>query len=368
MTEKFNGRLGIIQRVLPHYRIPFFDLLAEQCNGGLSLFAGQARSSESIFEGKGLKIAKFYQGRNLHLFSGSAYLCYQLGLETWLRQWNPDVLIVEANPRYLSSRAAMRWMKKRGRPIVAWGLGSSQASSANRTQRVNFRKKFLSSFDAIIAYSQAGAESYAQLGIDPQKISVAPNAIIASQSGTKAVKRKVGKARNAILFVGRLQARKGVDRLIRACTGLPAELQPSLDIVGEGPERQRLTKLASHIYPSTSFHGALFDEDLNTRFLAADLFVLPGTGGLAIQQAMSFGLPIIAGEGDGTQQDLVNHKNGWTLTSIEVQELSDTLSEALADQSGLRKKGEISYKRVQSGYNLEIMTEKFIETINKVIH
>ena len=40
-------------------------------------------------------------------------------------------------------------------------------------------------------------------------------------------------------------------------------------------------------------------------FAGADLFVLPGTGGLAVQEAMSYALPVIVAKGDGTQEDLV---------------------------------------------------------------
>ena len=36
-------RLGLVQRVLPSYRVPFFDALARACAGGLGLFAGQPR-------------------------------------------------------------------------------------------------------------------------------------------------------------------------------------------------------------------------------------------------------------------------------------------------------------------------------------
>ena len=42
-ARRFPGRLGLQQRVLPAYRAPFFDLLAGACQGGLSVFAGEAR-------------------------------------------------------------------------------------------------------------------------------------------------------------------------------------------------------------------------------------------------------------------------------------------------------------------------------------
>ncbi len=45
---RFEGRLGLQQRVLPDYRVPFFDTLAANCEGGFSLFAGQPRPEEAI--------------------------------------------------------------------------------------------------------------------------------------------------------------------------------------------------------------------------------------------------------------------------------------------------------------------------------
>ena len=46
--NSFPGRLGIQQRVLPEYRRGFFDALAEACDGGLSVFAGEVDADESI--------------------------------------------------------------------------------------------------------------------------------------------------------------------------------------------------------------------------------------------------------------------------------------------------------------------------------
>jgi glycosyltransferase involved in cell wall biosynthesis len=90
-----------------------------------------------------------------------------------------------------------------------------------------------------------------------------------------------------------------------ACAALPAPLQPQVWIVGDGPERSALEALARQIYPQARFWGALFGADLETLFRQAHLFVLPGTGGLAVQQAMSYGLPVIVAEADGTQGSLV---------------------------------------------------------------
>jgi hypothetical protein len=111
---RFRGKLALQQRVLPNYRAPFFDLLASACDGGMSLFTGLPRPMEGITVAKELKVAKYRLGNNVHLLGGNFYLCYQIGLLDWLKEWNPDALIMEANARYLSTTSAVTWMHQRG--------------------------------------------------------------------------------------------------------------------------------------------------------------------------------------------------------------------------------------------------------------
>ncbi|MEK6587597.1 MAG: hypothetical protein AABY97_01990, partial [Chloroflexota bacterium] len=56
-TANFAGRLAVQQRVLPAYRVPFFDQLARHCEGGLSLFAGEPRAREAILPATRLEVA-----------------------------------------------------------------------------------------------------------------------------------------------------------------------------------------------------------------------------------------------------------------------------------------------------------------------
>src|SRR5512140_3116783 len=114
MSETYAGRLGVQQRVLPNYRVPFFDMLAGACEGGLGLFAGMPRPVEGITPGE-LHVGRHFAADNVHLLAGPLYACYQRGLTAWLEEWNPDALIMEANPRYLASGPAVRWMHARGR-------------------------------------------------------------------------------------------------------------------------------------------------------------------------------------------------------------------------------------------------------------
>ena len=369
---RFPGKLALQQRVLPTYRVPFFDLLASACDGGLSLFTGLPRAIEGITTANQLRSTQYVIGRNIHLFGGSLYLCYQKGLMDWLKEWNPDALIMEANPRYLSTPSAVRWMHKKNKPAIGWGLGAPASNRAERSgsgdeagRGAGVRARFINQFDAMISYSQRGAEEYAALGFPRAKIFVAHNSVAMPPDSSLPERPSTFDLRPVILFVGRLQARKRLDSLLRAC----AEIQNiRLVIIGDGPERAALESLAKEIYPSAEFVGSKHGAEIKAHFTEADLFVLPGTGGLAVQEAMSHGLPVIVAQGDGTQDDLVRKENGWQIPPDDFDALVATMKDALSDAARLRRMGEESYRIVKEEINIEKMAEAFVTALNALTH
>ena len=373
-VPEFTGRLGIQQRVLPSYRVDFFDSLARACPGGLSVIAGQPQRDESIAVAAQLSRAHYAAARNLHIgyVNQPFYLCWQDGLLEWLENWQPDALVLEANPRYISSYQAARWMHRRGRAVIGWGLGApgarqDQAGFANRLRSLG-RKSFYRIFDGMIAYSQRGAAEYRALGFPSQRVFVAPNAALHRPDVDAPPHRPPGDAPLTVLFVGRLQERKRIDNLLRACARLESGLQPRLIIVGDGPDRARLESLAQEVYPQAEFAGSIYGPVLDRYFSDADLFVLPGTGGLAVQQAMGHGLPVIAAQGDGTQDDLVRPENGWRLPADDLQALQNALGEALSDIDRLQRMGRQSLRIVREEFNIETMVAGFLDAVSSISH
>lgn len=360
-------RLGLQQRVMPDYRRVFFDALAAECRGGLSVFAGEPRADEMV-EGKTpLAVARYAPAINHHIFSGKAYLCWQSGFIRWLEAWQPEVLIVEANPRYLSTPAALPWMRRRGGKVIGWGLGAPQPAGRLSGVRQALWRGFVRQFDALIAYSSAGARQYIALGAPSERVFVASNAVAHQPTQPPPARENHFDPSGAlVLFVGRLQARKRIDLLLRACAGLPEALKPRLWIVGDGPARAELQAAAQSIYPAAQFLGARRGADLDALFMQADLFVLPGTGGLAVQQAMSFALPVVVAEGDGTQADLVRPANGWQVPPGDESALRQTLLQALSDAPRLRQMGLESYRIVKEEINLEQMVRVFARAVESV--
>ena len=365
--KKFPGRLALQQRVLPHYRVPFFNALAESCENGMSLFTGEAREEEHISTNKNLSVTEYTHAKNHHLFKGSFYFCYQEKIIPWLKKTNPDALIVEANPRYLSTPSAINWMRSRNRPVIGWGLGAPQRTGIWAGLQKKNWVRFLNKFSALIAYSQRGADDYAALGVNKEKIFVAPNAVAHKPTGgllTRPIRQDYESL--ITLFVGRLQERKKIDNLLRACASLPKDIQPNLWIVGEGPARKSLEYLAKEIYPTARFFGERHGAELKMIWGEADLFVLPGTGGLAVQEAMSHALPVIVAKGDGTQDNLVRPENGWQIPDDDEQALLESLKDALASQHHLRAMGAASYNIVSTEVNIEKMVEVFVRALRQV--
>ncbi|HLC02069.1 MAG TPA: glycosyltransferase family 4 protein [Anaerolineales bacterium] len=359
----FPGSVGFQQRVLPAYRSVFIDRLAEECGGGLSLIAGAPRATETILTTDQLGVARYAAARNIHLFRGVAYLCVQGGLLAWLRRWDPDVLILEANPRYISNSAALRWMQRRGKPVIGWGLGAPPIRGGFSFPQDRIRRRFLNRLDALIAYSTRGAAEYEAQGVPRSRIFVAPNAVTATP-GPPPTREAFSHRSPRLLFVGRLQARKRVDLLLKVCRELVPK--PEVWIVGDGPERQALEELAGRDYPQARFTGALQGEALREQYAGADLLVMPGTGGLAVQEGMAYGLPVIVGEGDGTQEDLVRPDNGWLVPPGDGEGLLMALRQAFSDPQRLLTMGAASHRSAAERFNTDVMADTFVHVMNRV--
>ena len=372
-VELSSVRVGLQQRVLPAYRAPFFESLGAALPGGLSLFAGQPLPGESIAAAERLKGLSFVQAHNLHISDPSSpyYLCWQGGLLDWLNDWQPHVLIVEANPRYLNTRRAVRWMYRRGGKVLGWGLGAPPVGGRLKSLRLWERRSFLRSLDGIIAYSRRGAQEYkfelSAAGKPQLPVFTAANAVMPAPSQPPSERSPEPEGKPTVLFVGRLQQRKRLDLLLRACAALPESIQPRLLVVGEGPARAAFEAQAASLYPAAEFLGEKHGAELDPIYAAADLFALPGTGGLAVQQAMAYALPVLVAQGDGTQDDLVRPANGWQVPPDDLPAMSHALQAALSDVPRLRQMGLESYRIVREEVNLEAMVRSFTEAIRAVL-
>jgi len=378
MVSRFTGRAGIIQRVLAFYRKPFFEKLAAVPGLSLSVFAGQPLLGEGLQTVEALEIAHYWRTRNCYFRGTAGWVCWQSSVLAWLRDFDPDVLIVEANPRLLSNWLAIRWMKRRKRPVLGWGLGELNRSGLPglRYARGMIARRLVRGMNAMIAYSSKAAHDYVSAGICGDRVFIAHNAIDNEESEDHL--RQLGHDSSwikpwkeslrldpdlpIILYVGRLIAPKRVDLLIQAFAPLFDQCQ--LLIVGDGPMQAELESQALPYGDRIRFIGHQTGGSLAKCYIASVIFVLPGSGGLAIHQAMSYGKPVIVSFGDGTEADLVREGvNGVFFQKYDLAGLRGRIMELIAQPHLRQEMGQASLAIVRNEMTIKAMVDTFMRAL-----
>jgi phosphatidylinositol alpha-mannosyltransferase len=164
-----------------------------------------------------------------------------------------------------------------------------------------YLRSVLSYLHELTAVSDSGAEYVA--GLTDEPITIIPNGIdLAKYHVAPVVKDS---AEKTILYIGRLERRKGVKYLLQAYQ-LLAQDNPNVRLViaGDGPDREKLELLAEDLkLPNVSFLGYI-SEDLKLDLLAeADLFCSPAifgeSFGIVLLESLATGTVCVAGNNSG---------------------------------------------------------------------
>ncbi|MDP8971451.1 MAG: glycosyltransferase family 4 protein, partial [Actinomycetota bacterium] len=143
--------------------------------------------------------------------------------------------------------------------------------------------------------------------------------------------------RPLLLFVGRLEPRKGLDVLVRAFLRLrAAHPRVRLCVVGEGAERRRCQEMVPpSIRPDVLFVGNVAEGDKARYHASADLFVAPNSGGesfgIVLLEAMAAGLPLVATDIPGFRTVAKDGRQGRLVPPGDAFALADALATLLAN-------------------------------------
>jgi phosphatidylinositol alpha-mannosyltransferase len=155
-----------------------------------------------------------------------------------------------------------------------------------------------------------------------------------------------------VLFVGRLEARCGLDRLLRAWPWLEAPAAARLIVLGDGPERPNYESLAAELRVPVRFAGAVRDERPDF-YASADVLVCPTTiasFGITLLEGMAAGVPIIASDIDGFREILTHGQEGLLVDTSQPRPLADAMNLLLADPERRRTLGEAG-RRTAAAYD-----------------
>jgi phosphatidylinositol alpha-mannosyltransferase len=179
-----------------------------------------------------------------------------------------------------------------------------------------------------------------------------------------------------ILFVGRLEKRKGADYLIRAYDIVKRERPESrLIIVGAGDKRRRKyeKEIAERRLQDIVFTGYVSDEELTRYYRTADIFCAPATGkesfGIVLLEAMAAGKPVVASDIGGYSRVVDHDVDGLLVPPKDEDRLAEGILGLIGNPS-LREtmgaKGKEKAQRYSWGgiaqqtldYYLELMARK----------
>jgi len=173
-----------------------------------------------------------------------------------------------------------------------------------------------------------------------------------------------GGTRGGLLFVGRLNAQKGVATLLRAL----ALLQPdtSLDVVGDGPDRDALLQLARGlgVAERVRWHGVLPQVRLAALYGAAAALVVPSVEeglGLVAVEALLCETPVVAYRSGGLVDVVEDGVNGVLLEPGDPVSLADGIDLLLADQTHAVALGRAGRAAMLSRFSPESVSERYLE-------
>ncbi|MBW8364901.1 MAG: glycosyltransferase family 4 protein [Rhizobium sp.] len=164
--------------------------------------------------------------------------------------------------------------------------------------------------------------------------------------------------RKIILFVGAVLAEKRIEVILQALDRMQRK-DAVLVLVGDGEHLPVIRQLSAG-RDDVVLTGSIV-EGVGPYFDAAEMYVLPGTGGLGINEAMAHRLPIVSGFADGSADDLVvDGENGFRLRENTPEELAEKMARILDSPELVARMGERSR---------EMITGKFAfrEFINRIV-
>lgn len=248
-------------------------------------------------------------------------------------------------------------------------------SILNRTiekARIPYVRSVINKLDVIMATGPVAAQNVHDVN-DTREVEIVPCGIDLSYYNPALVDMTETKAGvKTILFVGRLENRKGVHLLLAAYRELVTRHgNVRLLIAGKGPQAKRLESyVRRHRLPDVTFLGYVSDDEKRQLLASCDVYCSPapyGEGfGIVLLEAMAMGAVVVAGDNEGYRSvmrdrgviSLVDPRSPTALASkLELLLYQEDLRQAWLDWS-------TEYIRQ---FDYPIIAKQYLEVFEKAI-
>lgn len=262
-------------------------------------------------------------------------------------------------------------------------LSTGKAFYLRQWLTARIRKYCYARVAGTLNYSTAAYDILPSYGVKREQIHVTYNstdteALWREKAAVLAAPALLPPSERRLLHIGRLVKWKRVDLLIEAfARTLTQYPDAELVIVGNGPELDNLKKQAASLgLPLRSkeengvdgrgcvrFIGAVYDpKELGAYMNEATVYVLAGMGGLSINDAMTYALPVVCSVCDSTERDLVTDgRNGLFFRDGDADSLTEKILQLLASPQKCRRMGQESERIIREQINIDTVSERYLK-------
>ena len=166
-----------------------------------------------------------------------------------------------------------------------------------------------------------------------------------------------------VLTVGRLTIQKGHTYLLDAIPNILEHCpKAKFLIAGDGHLRSALEEKVANLGIGNSTYILGTRADIPDLLYSADVFILLWEGlPLALLEAMSTGLPIVATQVEGVKSIIANNVNGFIIPSKDAGAISEALIKILGDSKARKRFGDHNKMLVENEYTIDRMCERYEE-------
>lgn len=254
--------------------------------------------SDVVFVGKAAKVKSF------HTTSQISASADPVEIETLLKAKKFDILHFHEPWVPLVSRQILARSNAVNIATFHAKLPESRVNTTIEKVITPYTKSILKYINAITAVSDAASDYISSL--TDKAITIIPNGIDLNRYSLATQAEGFNKdSRKRIVFVGRLERRKGVKHLLRAAMHLQTQRTDiEFHVVGAGPDRDRLHQyVKENNLKNITFHGYVSEKEKVSLMKSADVFCSPAlygeSFGIVLLEAMALGVPIVAGDNPG---------------------------------------------------------------------
>ena len=305
-------RLAIVQRVIKGYRVPVFRVLSEKIN--VSFFYGaDVPDSKSKSSQLDQVVAAYCKTSHFYFFGRTWTVHWDLVRQ--LRKFNPDCILVEGESHLFGVLFTLvyKLLYNRKVPLMKWCF-IDLPDGERYGLRYIIKRIFNNAFNSFILYSSFSARCLERYGIDSRNGFVTVNVgdtdkLIGLSSALNSKKHlirdELGLANKfTVLYIGNFAPQKNFERFLEVASKF-SHSDIAFIVVGDD---QYLESYQKQVSLDSSLQVVKFlgqRSDIEKVFTSADVVYIPGRGGMVISEAMSFGIPVIVHNADGTEYDLV---------------------------------------------------------------